>query len=292
MTRRCAWTKAQVYAATGVAPADSGPPTLEVRPKERALWEAWLVNGRPPLRTVHVLLRGLLGGLPGYPRCKLCNRPLGGPFGAPLTVLGFGPSRKNPSLCDFCFERLPLGGAEVDVAVLFADVRGSTALAEGASPAAFAALMGRFYRVATGVLLAHGALIDKLVGDEVVALFVRGLSGPTYRRLAATAGEALLRAAGHGSERGPWLAIGVGVHVGAAFVGNVGSGGVADFTALGDTVNVAARLQATAAAGELVLSDEAYRTVADIHPDLERRSVSIRGRAAPVEVRILRPTGR
>lgn len=270
--------------------APEGPTVPGIGPGDPALWTAWLVDGRPPLRTLHVLLRGILGRLPGFPRCKLCNRPLGGPFGRPLTVLGFGPSRKNPSLCDFCFERLPLGGAEVDVAVLFADVRGSTGLAEGSSPAAFAALMDRFYRVATEVLLAHGALIDKLVGDEIVALFVRGLSGPAYRRLAATAGEALLRAVDP-SERGPWLAIGVGVHAGTAFVGNVGSGGVADFTALGDTVNVAARLQATAAAGELVLSADAYRSVADIHPDLEQRTVPIRGRAASVEVRVLRAIG-
>ena len=159
-----------------------------------------------------------------------------------MAVLGFGPSRKNPVFCNFCFERLPLGGAHVDIAVLFADVRGSTALGERLAPAAFIALMNRFYRAATDVLLAHGAIVDKFVGDEVVALFIPGLSGPAYRSLAARAGRALVRAMGHGSGAGPWLALGVGVHAGAAFVGNVGTEGVADFTALGDTVNIAAQI--------------------------------------------------
>lgn len=268
-------------------PAPNGVSISEVEPRDRALWEAWLVHGRPPLRTLHVLMRGVLGRLPGFPRCKLCNRPLGGPFGAPLTLLGFGPSRKNPSLCDFCFERLPLGGAEVDVAVLFADVRGSTALAERSSPATFAALMNRFYRVATGVLLAHGALIDKLVGDEVVALFVPGLSGPAYRRLAATAGEALVRAVGYGGGGEPWLSLAVGVHAGEAFVGNVGTRDVADFTALGDTVNVAARLQGAAEAGQLVMSEAVYRAAADTYPDLGQRVVTVRGRTEPIPVRVL-----
>lgn len=250
-------------------------------------WEAWLVRGRPPLRITHTILRGVLGRLPGFPRCKLCNRPLAGPFGAPLTLIGFGASRKNPSLCSFCFERLPLGGAEVDVAVLFADVRGSTALAEGSSSATFAALMNRFYRVATDALLAHRAVVDKLVGDEVVALFLPGLSGPQYRQLAARAGLALLRALGYGSAAGPWLGLGVGVHAGVAFVGNAGTEGVSDFTALGDTVNIAARLQGTAGAGEVVISEDVYRSVSSDYPGPLRRTVTLRGRTEPVVIRVL-----
>lgn len=262
---------------------NAGRPTA---PNE-ASWEAWLVRGRPPLRITHTILRGVLGRLPGFPRCKLCNRPLGGPFGAPLTLLGFGASRKNPSLCSFCVERLPLGGAEVEVAVLFADVRGSTALAEGSSSATFAALMNRFYRVATDALLAHGAVVDKLVGDEVVALFLPGLSGPQYRQLAARAGLALLRALGYGSAAGSWLDLGVGVHAGVAFVGNVGTEGISDFTALGDTVNIAARLQGTARAGEVVMSEDVYRSVSHDYPGPAARTVTLPGRMEPVVIRVL-----
>ncbi len=66
---------------------------------------------------------------------------------------------------------MPRGGAEVDIAVLFADVRGSTGLGERMGATAFAALLYRFYRTATDGLLAHNAVIDKMVGDEVMALF-------------------------------------------------------------------------------------------------------------------------
>lgn len=240
------------------------------------------------MRILHVLLRGILGRWPGFPRCKLCNRPFGG-WGRILVVLGWGPSRKDPAFCNFCFERLPLGGAQVHIAVLFADVRGSTALGEHLAPREFTALLNRFYRAATDVVLAHGGIVDKLVGDEIVALFVPGLSSSAYRGLAARAGGALVRAVGYGSAAGPWVPLGVGVHAGEAFVGNVGTEGVADFTALGDTVNIGARLQATAKAGEVVMSDAVYAAVADAYPELEPRTVLIRGRTEPVAVRVLKP---
>lgn len=259
----------------------------DVDAKNRDLWEAWLLRGRPPLQSLHVAMRGVFGHLPGFPRCKLCNRPFAGPFGKPLAAIGFGPSRKNPSLCDWCFERLPLGGAQIDVAVLFADLRGSTGMGERLSPTTFAAMMNRFYALATEVLLAHGAVVDKLVGDEVVALFLPGLSGPSYRSLATQAGEALVRTGSERTVNELGIDLGVGVHAGVAFVGNVGTGGVADFTALGDTVNVAARLQSVARAGELVMSEEVYLALAHPPSGLEKRVVELRGRSGPITVHVL-----
>ncbi|MBI4504299.1 MAG: adenylate/guanylate cyclase domain-containing protein [Chloroflexi bacterium] len=186
-------------------------------------------------------------------------------------------------------EHMPPGGAEVDVAVLFADVRGSTGLGERLGPGAFASLLNRFYEAATNVLIAHDAIIDKMVGDEVMALFVPGYCGPGYRRLAAQAGEAVVRAVGYGQAGEPWLPVGVAVHAGPAFVGNVGGAGIVDFTALGDTINTAARLQGQAAAGEVVLSEEVYQAVAERYGDLEKRVLTLRGREAPLAVRMLRP---
>jgi adenylate cyclase len=85
-------------------------------------------------------------------------------------MAGFKPSRKNPSLCSHCCETFSsVGGVEVDIAVLFADVRGSTGLGERSTPTEFAGLLNRFYRVATDVLVRHDAVIDKLIGDEVMA---------------------------------------------------------------------------------------------------------------------------
>ena len=142
--------------------------------------------------------------------------------------------------------------------MLFADVRGSTALAESMGPREFAMLLNRFYQAATNGLSAHDAVIDKMIGDEVMAIFFLGAAGQAYRRSSVLAAEAVISSLGYGSASEPWLPVGIGVHAGPAYVGKVGSGNVNDFTALGDTINVAARLQAEAAAGEIVISEPVY----------------------------------
>ena len=222
--------------------------------------------------------------LPSAPRCKVCNNPFGGPAGRVLSAAGFSPSRKNPNLCSRCCDALPAGGAEVDVAVLFADVRGSTALGQRGAAADFASLLNRFYIAATQTLLRHDAVIDKLIGDEVMAFFVKGISGPHYRQRAVQAGLDLLEAVRHGSDEEPWLDLGVAVNAGVAYVGNVG-GSVVDFTALGDPVNVSARMQEHAAGGELLVA----AGVADqLMAKASRRVLNLRGHQQPVEAFVLR----
>ena len=242
-------------------------------------WRKVLTEGHAPL----VRSRHLFRLLPSAPRCKMCNNPFGGVGGRLVGLAGFKPSRKNPNLCSRCCDTLPVGGAEVDIAVLFADVRGSTSLGEHAPPAEFAALLNRFYSAATATLLKHDAVIDKLIGDEVMGFFVEGISGPDYRHRAVEAGVGLLRAVGNGTPEGPWLDLGVAVNGGIAYVGNVGDA-VVDFTALGDPVNVAARMQGDAAAGELLvregIDDELAR-------DAPRRTLELRGREETVEAFVL-----
>ena len=89
-------------------------------------------------------------------------------------------------------------------------------------PAAFRALLDRFYREATNVLVAHDAVLDKFVGDEVVALFLPVLNGHDHASDAIDAARELLRATGHGSAAGPWIPLGAGVHTGLAYVGSIG----------------------------------------------------------------------
>jgi adenylate cyclase len=212
----------------------------------------------------------------------VCNNPFGGLAGRVLAAAGFRQSRKNPSLCTRCCDALPAGGAQVDTAVLFADVRGSSALGERTDAVDFAALLNRFYVVATQALLRHDAVIDKLIGDEVMAFFVRGISGPGYRGRAVQAGIELLQAVGYGTPEGPWLDVGVAVNAGIAYVGNVG-GAVVDFTALGDAVNIAARMQQSAAAGELLIA----RGVADDIAHGPQRTLNLRGHEQPIEAYVL-----
>src|ERR1700731_4746663 len=161
-------------------------------PADAEEWERILTEGHRGL----LFSRRFWRQVPSAPRCKVCANPFGGIGGRLARMAGWAPSRKNPNLCGRCCDTLPAGGAEVDVAVLFADVRGSTALAERAGAADFAALLNRFYLAATRALLRHDAVIDKLIGDEVMAFFVRGISGPHYRRRAVEAGLELLRAVG------------------------------------------------------------------------------------------------
>lgn len=192
---------------------------------------------------------------------------------------GFVPSRKNPRLCSKCFEKAPMGGVEMHVGILFADVRGFTSLAERQAPDAVAALLNRFYATAVDVLCEH-AIIDKLVGDQVMALYLpRVFPGVPAQNMVVDAHE-LLVASGY-REQQPWVKLGIGLDFGSAFVGNVGSGGVKDFTAIGDVVNTAARLQAAAASGEIVMSSRVYDRAGGQAGGAETRELSLKGKSRP-----------
>jgi adenylate cyclase len=184
-------------------------------------WEALLVKGYEPLKVAQRIFRHL----PHDPRCKLCQNPFGGVGGKMVRLLGYKPSRKSPNLCQYCFDRLPAGGIEIDIGVVFADVRASTALGEQSDATTFARRLNEFYGTATKVLIHNEGIVDKLIGDEVMGLFIQGVAGPEYRRKTAIA--ALELASGVGE-----LPLGVAANAGVAFVGNVGSGSVLDFTAL------------------------------------------------------------
>ncbi len=162
-------------------------------------------------------------------------------------------------------------------------------LGEHLGPAEYASLLNRFYAAATETLIRRDAIIDKLIGDEVMALFMPGFCGPDYKHRAAEAALALMQAVGYGGADEPWMPIGAAVNAGNTYVGNVGSEGVVDFTALGDTVNTTARLASSAAAGELLLSEAIHAGIAERYPGLEIRTLALRGKEAAVTVRVARP---
>src|SRR5205085_12349361 len=125
-------------------------------PSDVAFFEQ-LMNRHLPRVFISVMRR-----LPSEPRCRLCQAPYGGAGGRIMRRVGFGPSRKNPNLCNTCFEKAPMGGVEMEIGVLFADVRGFTSLAETMASNDVAALLNRFYAAASSVLGRY-AVIDKLV---------------------------------------------------------------------------------------------------------------------------------
>lgn len=240
-----------------------------------------LMNGHLP-RTFTAIMRRL----PSEPRCRLCHAPYGGFGGRIMRRLGFGPSRKNPTLCNTCFERAPMGGVEMEIGVLFADVRGFTSLAETMAPNDVAELLNRFYASAAAVL-GRSAIIDKLVGDEVMALYLPPLLAEDWEDTMLRDASDLLAAVGFGSGSGPWLKLGVGLDLGSAYVGNVGSGDVKDFTALGDVVNTAARLQSAAQEGQIVLSERLFGRLSDPAAGASSSSLELKGKREPEPVRVI-----
>lgn len=196
----------------------------------------------------------------------------------------------NPQLCNFCerFAHQYQGGTEIELSLLFADVRGSTNLAEAMTPLAFSKLINRFYNAATQVMVRSDALIDKIIGDQAAGMYVPGFAGPLHARRALAAAQEILRATGHGRREGPWIPIGAGVHTGIAFVGSVGSErGTSDITVLGDAANTAARLASSARQGEILVSDAAYRAAGLDLGQLEKRHLELKGKSEPVLVHVL-----
>ncbi len=135
--------------------------------------------------------------------------------------------------------------------------------------------MQRFYSVATQVLFDHEALLDKFVGDEVVGFFLPFMAGDDHPRVTVEAAQALFRAAGYGSAEGPWIPLGAGVHTGPTFVGYISRGEASEFTALGDTINVAAHLAAQARPGEILITEAVGASLQT--EGFERRHLSLKG---------------
>jgi adenylate cyclase len=259
-------------------------------PTEPTLEEQWykmLTEGEPiPRRLYHI--HGLL---PSDPRCKICGSPFKGWGGFIMHLMGRDQSRYNPRFCEKCQVFEHPGGAEVPLTMLFADVRGSMSLAESMSAREFSQLINRFYKVATHVLIQSDAMVDRLMGDEAIGLFLPGFSGPDHPRRAIEAAQELLRLTGHRDANGPWLPVGIGVHTGPAYVGVVGTEeSTADFTALGDNVNITARLASKAETGEILVSHASYVASKLNFENVEHRQLELKGKSEPIDVHVLHVT--
>jgi adenylate cyclase len=244
-----------------------------------AFWRDYFNEGPPKTQTGK---QKFYRFLPAEHRCKFCFAPFDG-VTAPVVknVLGTYQSRYNPHYCNTCdnFSRKFQGGANVPITMLFADIRGSTTLAEKITPKEFGDLINRFYITSTHILASAGAMIEKLVGDEVTSIFSRGLVGEDYHALAINAAKELLIETGHNSEDGPWAPIGIGIHSGETYIGSVGKpDGIMEVAALGDVPNTASRLTSMAAPGEILVS-ESTLAQANYDPEgLEQRKLELKGK--------------
>jgi adenylate cyclase len=248
------------------------------RPPEN-LSDAWRDNvarHRGRLR----LTRSIFRTLPADPRCKFCYAPFAGAGSRLIRPFGYRPSRKNPQMCAACIEKGPDGGFEDEAGILFADVRGFTTLSETTAPTELGELMNRFYETASEILVRHDGIVDKLVGDAVMGLFWPPLVDGDVLVHMVEAGEELLRAL-EADERSS-LPVGVGLDFGRVYMGNVGPPSMRDFTALGDAVNTASRLQGAAGPGQLIMSGPVYQGVGERYPGSEAVDLELKGKSAPV----------
>ena len=251
-------------------------------------WRAMLMGTDPSLFDMRRRWRRL----PSSPRCKVCAAPFGGLGRVATRLIMHGPSLKNPLMCNICFGQLRQhpGGAEIDISILFADVRGSTGLAERLGAHRFQKLIQTFYRLSAKTIEHQDGVVDKFLGDGVMALFIPVLTGEDHAGRAITAATDLLRAVAASADlMSADFGVGVGVHRGTAFTGVVGSDDRLDFTALGDAVNVAARLGGVAGPGELVVSRAAWDGP-DRDPAVPSTSIEVAGRSEPLDVVTIRPT--
>lgn len=258
------------------------------------IWRIYLTKGMnglltdaPPLLRFYLKSSNALNRLiPSNPRCVWCYAPFHGIGSHLMKVVGKGQSTFNPSVCADCENMIRTyhGGAEVQTAILFADIRGSTTIAEGMQPAEFRKLIDRFFTATTDVLIRANGFIDKLIGDEVTAFFVSGMAGHHFANHALNAGLEILRATGHENPEGPWVPVGVGIHYGVAYVGAVGSAdGSSDLTILGDAANTAARLASRAKAGEVLISSALAEAVNLDTANLPCERMELKGRKEPVD---------
>ncbi len=185
-------------------------------------------------------------------------------------------------------EPVSLGGERKTVTIFFVDIRGFTSLAETQSPESLHALLNDYFRLVIDSLAANQGFIDKFIGDNVMALFVRTSNPAEGARQAVRAAidiqrSLLRRNEGEGAGEVS-IQVGIGVNTGEVMLGNIGSKERMEFTAIGDSVNVTARLQTLARAGEILIGES---TAALVEQDfvLEDRGLSqLKGRREQVRV--------
>lgn len=182
-----------------------------------------------------------------------------------------------------------LGGGIEEVTVLFADLRGYTTFSERAAPEEVVDLLNRYFGIAVPIILEHGGTVAQFVGDAVMAMWNAPTRQPDHALRASRAALAMQRAIEAAAEGHPgWPRFRVGINSGPALVGNIGSAEFRNFTAIGDTVNLGARLEGKAPVGSVLIGErtlELLEDEADVEPVGEIR---VKGKERAVRAFVLR----
>lgn len=220
--------------------------------------------------------------------CQVCGAVLAGPLGLVSLVLGVRRSPRNPNLCNRCSAHLK-DGLVAEITAVFADLSGFTRLTRELGPERTSAIVDAFLRGASQAIHRHDGMVDKFLGDAVLAVFGAPIRRPDHaRRAVAAAAEIQLMMAALSARFAVPLGARVGVSLGTVRLGHVGGDDAASFTAIGEAVNRASRLEGAAEIGEIAVDAEVLRAVAAAFPEGRAEPVELKGFDAPVLMARLR----
>jgi len=182
-----------------------------------------------------------------------------------------------------------LGGINQTVTILFADIRGFTAFSERENPEKVVGLLNRYFSAMSEIIFAHGGTLDKYIGDGLMAIFGAPTATPedaknalktavTMQRRLTTLNRELE------SEGFSRINVGIGLHTGLATVGYIGSDRRSEYTAIGDTVNLASRLESNASGGQILVSDATAQAGGDLFTFLPQESLTVKNRLQAVSL--------
>jgi len=182
-----------------------------------------------------------------------------------------------------------LGGANQTITVLFADIRGFTTLSEKENPENVVALLNQYFSAMTEIIFEHGGTLDKYIGDGMMALFGAPTATENDARNAVEAAVVMQRTLKDMkeelAEKGfANVEIGIGLHTGVATIGYIGSERRSEYTAIGDTVNLAARLESNTKGGQILISDATALASGSDHPMIKHKPLTVKNRKEPVEL--------
>ncbi len=216
--------------------------------------------------------------------CLVCGTALAGPLGMLFHLFGITRSARNPNICNRCETHMQEGRV-IELSVIFADLTSFTEMTNRLGAERSYEVVEAFFKMANEVLHKNDAFIDKYIGDAVMAIFNAPIPNAKHARGATTAALGIQEGLKSVSkELGLDLQARVGVATGFARVGRLGSTDRKDYTAIGDVVNLASRLEAFAKPGEVLVDGKAFTQVAEDYPNIAAEEINVRGFAEPVEV--------
>jgi adenylate cyclase len=218
--------------------------------------------------------------------------PIRGPLSLPLRLVGIRISRMNPNLCTVCetmFTRVKRRKQiVVPATVLFADLRGYTALSQNTESADLLDMLHEFMDECAAAVWKRDGIVNKFIGDAMLAIFNFPILREDHVQRAAQAAQDIQRrwterTAAMVTDGRASLGLGIGIHTGLASIGEIGTA-YKDFTIIGPVVNMASRLQAAASPGEILASPDVYARLAETFPAGPSRECHLKGIELPVRV--------